>query len=283
MESSTPDPGSRRAGSPRAELAREKDYVRKIEKRFLALRESGLILSTRDFEIVHDWFERGVPVELVIGTLEEVYAKTAERSEGRRIQSIAYCRKAVERAWEERRAALLGTPAPAARSSRPSGAAFTGEQIASHLASVAEKTRAAAAGVAVAGEDRGRGGPDAPGAADDAGRPDHGSTERARTVFLEVAGRLDQLAASFSATPAGELPALEAELVALEERAVAAGRDALPASELDAIGEKTEQDFAAVSSRMSAKARAATLRRAVDAAVRLRLTLPRYSLFTMTR
>src|SRR5881392_115396 len=90
----------RHAESASALLVREKDYVRRIERRFLALRESGLILSSCDFEILHDWFERGVPAELVIQVLEEIFAKTADRPESRRIQSIAYTRKAVERAWE---------------------------------------------------------------------------------------------------------------------------------------------------------------------------------------
>ena len=264
MDSPTSEPGSQQTAAAHRLLAREKVYVRRIEKRFLALRESGLILSTRDFEIVHDWFERGVPADLVIATLEEVFAKTAGRSEGRRIQSIAYCRRAVERAWEERRAALLGaSPASARASGKAAGApaargsAFTEEQIAAHLAAVAARTRAAAKG----------------------GPPGGG---RAASILTEIADRLEALAAASAAPDAIPLPALEEDLVALEERAVAAGRDALDASELDAIGAKAAQDMAGVSSRMSAKAREATLRRAVDAAVRRRLALPRYSLFTMT-
>ena len=96
-----------------------------------------------------------------------------------------------------------------------------------------------------------------------------------------MAWHLESLGESWIAPRARELPSLEAELVALEERAVAAGREALPASELDAIGARAAQDLSAVGSRMSGKAREAMLRRAVDAAVRRRLGLPRYSLFTM--
>jgi hypothetical protein len=81
--------------------------------------------------------------------------------------------------------------------------------------------------------------------------------------------------------PSRDLPALEVDLVALEARAVAAAREALPTGELDAIERKTAEDLTAASSRMSVKAREATLRRAVDAAVRRRSGLPRYSLFTM--
>jgi len=260
VEPSGPDPAPRRAHAGGAELAREKAYVRAIEKRFLALRESGLILSSRDFEIVHDWFERGVPAQLVIATLEQVYAKTADRPEGRSIQSIAYCRRAVERAWEERRAALLGTGTAAADSVSAQGSgggAFTKEQIAAHLASVAASTRNAAQALA--------------GVHDGSGK-----------ALVEIADRLAELAAGTADRGAGELPALEDELVTLEDKAVAAARSALPASEIEAIGAKAAQDTAGASSRMSAKAREAMLRRATEAALRRRLALPRYSLFTMT-
>ena len=103
-----------------------------------------------------------------------------------------------------------------------------------------------------------------------------------QAALLEIADRLETLGAATAEKGAQELPALEDELVALELKAVAEGREALSASELEGIVAKAAEDLAALSSRMSKKAREATLRRGVDAAVRRRLALPRYSLFTMT-
>ena len=270
MESPDPDRTSPPSSSARAELARAKRYYTRIENTIVALRGGGFILSPRDFQILEDWYERGVPAELVIATLEEVFAKKADRPESRRPWTIAYCRRPVERAWEERRAALLGLePAQADREGRkrPSsprashGGSFTPEQVSAHLASVAARTRAAAAESLWSGE----------------------ALTRARDGLTEVAARLDALADMATIKAAGrDLPALEEQLVGLEERAISVARDAMPAPELEEIVAKATADMGGATARMSAKAREATLRRAIDAAIRRRLGLPRYSLFTMT-
>ncbi len=54
--------------------------MRAVERRFLALRESGLYLSPKDFALLLDWFERGVPAELVISAIEALFSKAAARS-----------------------------------------------------------------------------------------------------------------------------------------------------------------------------------------------------------
>src|SRR5206468_7234509 len=121
-------------------FAREKAYVRRIEKRFLALRAGGLTLSPRDFALLLDWHHRGVPADLVLATIEAVITRSATRSRARKIQSISYCRHAVEEAWEERRAAMIGADAPAA--SPPRGALAT-EEVVDHLDRVSGLVREA--------------------------------------------------------------------------------------------------------------------------------------------
>ena len=70
-------------------FAREKAYVRRIERRFLTLRDSGLYLSPRDFALLLEWHERGVPADLVIATIETLFSRAEARSQTRKIQSIA--------------------------------------------------------------------------------------------------------------------------------------------------------------------------------------------------
>jgi hypothetical protein len=201
-----------------------------------------------------------------IATLEEVFVVATLDRESRRIQSIAYCRKAIERAWEERRAALLGW------SRRRRGAGRSG---------AGSRASADAPGGSITREQTRR---TCRGGAEDAGRRVAALRDRIapQAALLEIADRLETLGAATAEKGAQELPALEDELVALELKAVAEGREALSASELEGIVAKAAEDLAALSSRMSKKAREATLRRGVDAAVRRRLALPRYSLFTMT-
>ncbi len=79
-------------------------YFRAIEETFIRLRGAPLLLSPADYRVARRWFEVGVPLDLVCRTLEELFARRAERGEPRSIQSLKYCRRLVEQAWREQRA-----------------------------------------------------------------------------------------------------------------------------------------------------------------------------------
>lgn len=78
-------------------------YFQAIEKTFIRLRGAPLLLSPADWRVARDWHRRGVPLELVEHTLEEIFARRREREAKRPISSLRYCARAVEAAWEERR------------------------------------------------------------------------------------------------------------------------------------------------------------------------------------
>lgn len=88
--------------------AEEVDYVRAVEERFRQLRERPLILSPGDLARVVAWFRRGVPLFLVLDTLEEVFRQAAERRPARTPRSLAYVEPAVEQAERDWREALVG-------------------------------------------------------------------------------------------------------------------------------------------------------------------------------
>lgn len=69
---------------------------------FLKLRGAPFLLSPADFLILDAWCRQGVPASLAIGALEKVFRARAERGE-RGSVPLAYCRPAVEDAWEELR------------------------------------------------------------------------------------------------------------------------------------------------------------------------------------
>ncbi len=79
----------------------QKRYFRAIEETFIRLRGSPLLLSPADWRQAEEWFQRGVPLELVVRTLETVFERRAERGAAGRIHSLRYCASAVEAAWEE--------------------------------------------------------------------------------------------------------------------------------------------------------------------------------------
>lgn len=225
-------------------FAAEKAYVRGIERRFIALRGSGLYLSPRDFALLLDWHERGVPAELVVASIEEVIRASSARSTARSVQSIAYCRHAIEEAWEERRKALIGAAAPY---SPPTKGAITADEVVAHL-------EAAARALTAAG-----------------------------SAFQSVALKVSEMRRTVAEAPPSSFELLEDELVAIEVRSIDLARATLPPEDLESITHQAEDQIAPFTGRMSAKVRAATVRRAVDAAIRARLNVPRLSLFTIAR
>ncbi len=76
-------------------------YFQAIEAAFVRLRGAPLLLSPTDWQVARRWFEQGVPLDLVVRALEEVFAKRRERGAKGRISSLRYCAPAVEQAWEE--------------------------------------------------------------------------------------------------------------------------------------------------------------------------------------
>ncbi len=85
------------------------DYFRAIETTFIVLRGAPLLLAPDDWQVAREWHRQGIPLRLVEQTLEEVFAKlkAKEGEDGRRkLVTLRYCRRAVERAWRRRRELL---------------------------------------------------------------------------------------------------------------------------------------------------------------------------------
>ena len=76
-------------------------YFRAIEETFIRLRGAPLLLSPEDWRQAEEWQQRGIPLELVLSVIEDVFVRRAERGAAGRIQSLRYCAPAVETAWEE--------------------------------------------------------------------------------------------------------------------------------------------------------------------------------------
>lgn len=81
----------------------EHAYFQAIEEAFIALRGAPLLLSPADYRVAADWHARGVPLDLVRATLDEVFAARRRREAKGNVSSLRYCAPAVEKAWEEAR------------------------------------------------------------------------------------------------------------------------------------------------------------------------------------
>lgn len=80
----------------------ESRYHRAIEDVFIDLRGSPLQLSVKDYQIAREWFQEGIPLELVERTVREVFARReAQKDEEKhkKVWSLGYCKRAVKAAW----------------------------------------------------------------------------------------------------------------------------------------------------------------------------------------
>ncbi|MGB5549034.1 MAG: hypothetical protein WBO74_00930 [Thermoanaerobaculia bacterium] len=78
-------------------------YFEVIETVFVRLRGAPLLLSPADWQVAREWFEAGIPLDLVRQTLESVFARRKERGARGRIQSLRYCADSVWQAWDQTR------------------------------------------------------------------------------------------------------------------------------------------------------------------------------------
>jgi hypothetical protein len=87
-----------------ADEAADQAYFQALEELLGRLRGAAILLAPVDWQAASSWRRRGIPLELVARTMEDVYARRRERDARRRINSLRYFAPAVEAAWEELRA-----------------------------------------------------------------------------------------------------------------------------------------------------------------------------------
>lgn len=81
-------------------------YFRRIEEHFGRRRGGPLLLSPKDWRLIADWRDRGVPVEVVLRGINRAFDRFAQsRPSSSRVNSLSYCAQSVEETWEEYREA----------------------------------------------------------------------------------------------------------------------------------------------------------------------------------
>jgi hypothetical protein len=98
-------------------------YFTEIEDTFVRLREKHLLLSPLDWALVESWKERGVPLHIVVHSMEEVFKNHKSAARRRGINSLRYCQSEVEAQYAEWLKSRVGAhdDAPAGGVSTASG------------------------------------------------------------------------------------------------------------------------------------------------------------------
>jgi hypothetical protein len=78
-------------------------YFQAIEETFIRLRGAPLLLSPADWQLARSWHRQGIPLAVVLETLEEIFASRRERGAKGRVQGLRYCAPALEKAWAKQR------------------------------------------------------------------------------------------------------------------------------------------------------------------------------------
>ena len=81
------------------------NYFTEIERFYQSKRASYTLLSTLDWVLIENWKEQGVPLEVVLKGIDRAFSRAK-----RRINSLAYCVKAVEEVCEEQKQLQVEAP-----------------------------------------------------------------------------------------------------------------------------------------------------------------------------
>ena len=78
------------------------NYFTEIEETFVRRRGKHLFLSPLDWALIEDWQERGIPLHIVLRSIESVFDVYDRQPPGTRtIKSLFYCREEIEAQYAE--------------------------------------------------------------------------------------------------------------------------------------------------------------------------------------
>jgi len=104
------------------------NYFTEIENFYQTKRESFTLISTLDWVLIESWKEQGVPLEIVIKGIDRAFSRSK-----RRINSLAYCMRAVEEVLNDSKETSID---------RPELPEIPRNEVQSFLDSISEKTLA---------------------------------------------------------------------------------------------------------------------------------------------
>ena len=232
------------------------NYFTEIEERFLRRRGGGLLLSTLDWALIETWKDSGIPLEAVLRGIDEAFDSYERRpSKTKKINGLAYCSQLVLSAAEDMKEAAVGAANEEGSPKSRSSEGFEPQTIAAFLRRNAELIEAASL-------------------------PQHSGIS-VRTVGIEAARTLRDLAEQIETKSGGRLEDLERRLTVLEEKLFAALLASTPDEEVVTVRAEADRDLAPYRSKMSAPQIDQLMKQYVHKRLLEKYGVPRLSLFYM--
>src|SRR5215471_14911388 len=104
------------------------NYFTEIENFYQSRRESFTLISSLDWVLIESWKEQGIPLEIVLKGIDRAFSRSK-----RRINSLAYCMRAVEEVLNDSKETRID---------RPELSEIPRYEVQSFLDSISEKTLA---------------------------------------------------------------------------------------------------------------------------------------------
>ncbi|HYR27915.1 MAG TPA: hypothetical protein VEU30_05585 [Thermoanaerobaculia bacterium] len=82
------------------------DYFNDIEGHFAMRRGTPFVVSPKDWALMKEWHEAGIPLPVVIEAIDSVFDK--QDAKDKKINGLRYVRHAVKELWNERKELQVG-------------------------------------------------------------------------------------------------------------------------------------------------------------------------------
>ena len=231
------------------------NYFTEIEEHFQRRWGGVLRLSPLDWVLMETWRDAGIPLKAVLRGIDVTFEHYERRpSKTRKINGLGFCSQEVLAAAEDMKEAAVGAVAEPAAKSR-AGQGFEPEVIVPFLRRNADLLEAASL--------------------------PQGSGVSARSVALDAAKTLRQLAEEMENKPSARLEDLERRLTVLEEKLFAVLLASTPDEELVAVRAEADRDLAPYRRKMSGAQIDHLQKQYVHKRLLEKHNLPRLSLFYM--
>ena len=83
------------------------DYFTEIESHFAQRRGTPFIVNTKDWALMKEWHEAGIPLSVVIEAIDSVFDRFD--STQRKVNGLSFCKYAVKELWQERKDLQIGS------------------------------------------------------------------------------------------------------------------------------------------------------------------------------
>jgi hypothetical protein len=80
------------------------DYFQEIEGHFALRRGTPFILSAKDWHLMKEWADAGIPLPVVIEAIDQVFERNETSGRKKVISGLSYCKHAVKELWDDRKA-----------------------------------------------------------------------------------------------------------------------------------------------------------------------------------